>query len=518
MDAGQADLFWGISVEGIAIDIGELVALGATDSELYARTFFPKTFRQTSPKFHADIWQDLEDPTARLVNIRAFRGSAKTTICRTFSSKRIAYGLSRTILYVGASEAHAIRSINWLRTQVEKNKLWAQTFGLRPGRKWQEAEIEIIQSVPRVDGGVDEHTIWVLGVGITGNIRGINFDDYRPDLIVCDDIVTDENSATAEQREKVSNLVFGALKGSLASMVEEPNAKLALLTTPQHQEDVASAAQADEAFRTVSFPCWTKETMHLPLDEQVSCWPELFPTEPLRQDKRFAMMRNKLSTFTREMEVRLISLETAAFRHGWLNIEPVYPAHLPFCVLAIDPVPPPSDRERAKGMEGKDYEAHIVIGRDEGRYFIMDYAQNRGHDPNWSINQFFTFAYKYRIARCIVETVAYQRTLKWILEQEMQRRRQYYSIIPFNDRRSKSTRIISTYSGIASSGLLNIRPEHTEFATQFYDFSEMKDGVDDLLDAGAMALSDLINPALERGGGMFLDSDVEPIEFTRRCP
>lgn len=504
-------------MSGLTVSPGELVRLGAVDSDFYSRTFFPKAFRQGSPEFHKGIWQVLENPSVRLANIRAFRGSAKTTICRTYSSKRIAYGISRTILYVGASESHAIRSINWLRTQVERNKLWAGTFGLSPGRKWQEAEIEIIQRIPLPDGGVEERTSWILGVGITGNIRGINFDDYRPDLIVCDDIITDENAATYEQREKISSLVLGALKDSLTPATEEPNAKLALLTTPQHQEDVAYQAQTDSQFTTVSFPCWTKETMSLPVAQQESAWPDRYTSEALRADKLGAMARNKLSIFTREMEVRLISQETAAMRPGWLKITPHYPEPME-CVLGIDPVPPPSDSERAKGLEGKDWEAHAVWGRCGGEYFLVDYAQNRGHDPNWSLNQFFTFAHQYRIKKAVVETIAYQRVLKWMIEQEMKRRRMYYLIVPFSDKRKKSTRIISTLSGIASAGIVNIKPEHTEFATQFYDFSETKDGVDDLLDASAMALSELVNPVLERGGGLLLDSDVDDFPFLPRCP
>ena len=173
----------------------EIVRLGAVDGPLFSKVFFPKVVRQPTPDFHRSMWEGLDHPRHRLLNYVVHRDGAKTTLCRLFTAKRIAYNVSRTILYVGASEAHAARSIQWLRRAVEFNKLYAGTFGLRPGRKWQETEIEIFH-------GVDEQPIWALGVGITGNIRGINFDDYRPDLIVLDNILTDENAATLEQRRK----------------------------------------------------------------------------------------------------------------------------------------------------------------------------------------------------------------------------------------------------------------------------------------------------------------------------
>src|SRR5687767_9958937 len=97
------------------VDIAELVKLGAVDNEIYGKTFFPKTFRQSSPPFQREIWRDLDDPTVTNSNQRIFRGAAKTTISRVFSSKRIAYGVSKTILYVGASEGAAARSGAWLR-------------------------------------------------------------------------------------------------------------------------------------------------------------------------------------------------------------------------------------------------------------------------------------------------------------------------------------------------------------------------------------------------------------------
>lgn len=498
-------------MEGVRLTSGELVKLSAVDDDLYCRTFFPKTFRQKSPPFAKEISELFDNPNVRFGNILAFRGAAKTTRARAFTSKRIAYGMSRTILYIGSSEDAALRSIRWLKRAVELNSLWSGTYGLTPGDKWAENEIEIKHKLL-------SYPIWVLGVGITStNIRGINFDDYRPDLIVGDDVLQDENSATYDQREKISDLILTAIKNSLISRVEEPNAKMILINTPQHKEDFSQKAKLDPEFRTIEIPCWTKETLDLPVQQQVSVWPELYPTPDLRAEKLSAMQRNKLSLFVREKEVRLTSSETSSFRMGWLKITNNKPA-APFCVLGIDPVPPPSEAEIAKGLANKNFEAHYVWGREDGEYFLMEGLRNRGHEPNWTINTFFYLAHKYRIARAVVEAVAYQRTLKWLLEQEMKRRGLYYVIIPLVDKRKKQTRIISTLSGVASQGLVNIGPEDTIFAEQFQNYSDNFDDIDDDLDASAMALSDLISPALEKGRGKLDDGNIEDVPIRRICP
>lgn len=498
-----------------SVDVAELVRLCAHDSELYGRVFFPTTFRQESPPFAKDMWAPLEDPRERLVNLIQFRGGRKTTTLRTFASKRIAYGISRTILYIGASEADAIRSVVWLRNRVERNRFWAETFRLYPGRKWEETQIEIEH---RGFG----HTVWVLAAGMTGSLRGINFDDYRPDLIIVDDPQTDESAATKQAREKTSDLIFGAVRNSLAPESDEPNAKLAMAITPQHPEDISQLALKDPEFKTVVFPCWTKETMDLGLDQQVSSWEARFPTEVLRKQKRYAINRNRLSVFTREMECRLISKETAAFRPSWINIRPegVIPPRGHFAILGIDPVPPPSDQQMAKGLEGKDWEAQYVWARINGAYELLESARNRGHEPSWSVATAFGLMRKWRCARCVFDAVSYQRTLKWIFEQEMRRRGVYFTVIPIADGMKKFARITAAVGGLASNGLLTVGAQESVFLEQFYAYGPTYSGHDDDLDASALALQDLSNPYLERADvlGSGFGDDVEDFPMIERCP
>lgn len=497
------------------VPIEEVVRLGALDGPLFSRAFFPKTVRQATPQFHKEMWEGLDNPLYRYLNYVIYRDGAKTTLCRLFTAKRIAYNVSRTILYIGASESHAARSIQWLRRAVNFNKQYAGTFGLRPGTKWTDTEAEIYH-------GVDEQPIWILGVGITGNIRGINFDDYRPDLIVLDDILTDENAATLDQREKIANLVFGALKESLAPASEEPNAKMPMLVTPQHREDVSSLARNDPQFHSVVHGCWTKETMDLPVEKQESSWPERYPSEVLREDKRAAIARNRLSIFLREKECRLTSPETASFRGEWLQRYP--DAEKPkglYCVVAIDPVPPPSETQMKKALRGKDFEAITVWGRRGPDYFQLEEEAMRGHEPNWTVSKAIEFCLIHRPAAIIVEAVGYQRVLKGLLEAEMIRRKVFWPVIPYVDTRAKFTRIIGAFSGPASQGHIWISDKHTLFPSQFSVYGPTYSDHDDVLDSGAIALSQIANPYLESltEGGNFDSTNVMPIKGNfRRAP
>lgn len=499
----------------VTLSIDELARLGAADTELFAQAFFPRTFRQSSPPFARDLWEPMDDPTKRLVSLMCFRGSSKTTRCRVFAAKRISYGISRTILLVGSSQADAIRSVQWIRSQIERNKPWADAFKLSPGKKWEETQIEI-------EHGIFGHTIWILGAGIGSSLRGINFDDYRPDLIVIDDPQTDEMAASQEQREKLENLVLGAVKNSLAPTTDEPNAKLVMAITPQHKEDISQRVLVDPEWECRVFPCWTKETMDLPVDQQVSSWESRYPSSELRDAKKNAVRRNKLSVFAREMECRLTTPESALFRPSWLRVrEPgVEPPKGCFAVLGIDPVPPPSERQMAKGLEGKDYEAQYVWGRHGGDYYLLDWRRNRGHEPNWSVTTALELAFRWRVSRIVIDAVAYQRVLKWLLEQAMRQRGTYYVVDPVADGMKKYARISNVVAGLAAEGRLIVGVNDTPFIEQFEAYGPLYSGHDDDLDASALALQSLHNPMMDRidALGEISNFNVEEIPFIRSCP
>lgn len=495
------------------VGLEELVSLCAVDSTLFSHTFFPRTVRQEGASFHNDIW-DLLEGNNRLVNIQVFRGGAKTSILRMYTAKRIAYGLAHTILYIGKSEGHAIRSIKWLRRQVEYNKQFAQVYGLRRGKKWQDVEAEIWH-------GTDEYPIWIMGSGITGDIRGINQDDFRPDLIVIDDALNEENSATSDQRSKISNLIYGALKESLAPESEAPDAKMVMLQTPQNKEDASTVALTDPEWKSASFGCWTAETADLPTHLQRSIWPARWPDATLRKEKEAAIRRNQLSLWLREKECKLISPETSAFNEDWLKFYDLEPEHMQI-TMAIDPVPPPSDIQIAKGLRGKDFEAFAVVGRHRGDYYLLEYSLNRGHEPTWTIAEFFRLAMKYQPRRIIVESVAYQRTLAWILRQAMQHQKRYFVIKETDDKRKKYDKIVDGLNGLSSMGHLFVSREHHEFIAQFRAYPDVSH--DDLIEVVAACVSDLSSSGIYDAPGeeyeelIAQEQDIPALEYARGAP
>jgi phage terminase large subunit-like protein len=165
-------------------------------------------------------------------------------------------------------------------------------------------------------------------------------------------------------------------------------------------------------------------------------------------------------------------------------------------------------------------EAHYVWGLWEGKYHLLDRARNRGHQPNWTVTTALELGWKWRVMRIVFEAQAYQRTIEWLLKQEMARRRTFFTIRGVTQHKKKFARIENVIGGLASNGLLAIGVEHVEFLEQFQSFGPTYNGPDDDLDASAIALEDLSNPFLENADPSAIESDVgiDDFPFTSGCP
>jgi predicted phage terminase large subunit-like protein len=489
----------------------EAVLKGASDGPLFSKHFFPKTARQAVPEFHRSIWGNLLAPSQRFINMIIFRGGAKTSILRLFKAHRVGYGVSKTVMYIGASEGKAVQSTGWLLRQVQKNPRFARAFGLEIGSKKTPGEFELINTKTG-----ENH--WIIGLGIHGSVRGVNFDDYRPDLIIVDDVLTDENAASAIGRDKIVELVFGALRESLTPRSENPAAQLVLLNTPHDLSDLTSIAAKDPDFLTVKYGCWTHETEHLPVHQQVSIWPERYPSEELRQQKVNAIASNRYSIFAREKECILVTPETSDFRADWIkyyNLDEI-PAKIP-CVIAIDPVPPPTEGDVKKGMHRRDFEVIAVVGVWKNEYYVLEYATSQGHTPNWTVNTFFELAMKWRPMGLRVETTMYQRTLGWLLREEMKRRGRYYPLFEIDDKSPKHTRIVNSLQGPLSNGALKILPSMSDLASQITNYPNIAH--DDIIDAVASGVSGLANyMTLDLAAEDVDEEDIPDLQMRRGAP
>ena len=412
-------------------------------------------------------------------------------------------------MLVGPEQKHPIRTVRWLKKQILSNHEWTQTFGLYKGQKWSDEEIEIINESA-------ECTCYVIAFGMTGSIRGLNLEDYRPDFILVDDPEDEESTGTETQREKQSALFFGNLQQSLAPRSEAPHSKMGLLQTGLNKHDLIHQAHKDPTWKTYKLGIFDEEGRYGTAGASV--WEERFPTEEMLAKKRAFLERDQLHYWLREMECKIVSSENAAFNVKLLKHYDQLPT--PMSVFAgIDPARETKLRTRAHKA------AIVFIGVSQGTAYKLEHWAAKDANPEILWQEFLRMAIRWRPLLTGIETVAYQQTLEWYFTKRMQQTNSPFTIRPYDDRRKKPDRIRQAYTQRIVMGTFQTKKDDHEFNEALAEYT---DDVDiDILDAGAIAL-DIATPYIQASlFGEVLDEEMYAlpsgkeghlIEFIPPCP
>lgn len=186
--------------------------LAAFDMSYFGRAYLPHYFIRKSPHFHEEldeIWSrgvmkgrnPLKEAKviSRLKGSRqvvaAPRGHAKSTNF-TFkdSLHAILYAYKHYLLILSDSSEQAEGFLDDIKTELEDNGNIIMDFGSLKGEKaWRTGVI------------LTKTDIKAEAIGSGKKVRGRRHRNWRPDLIVLDDIENDENVNTPEQRRKLKN-------------------------------------------------------------------------------------------------------------------------------------------------------------------------------------------------------------------------------------------------------------------------------------------------------------------------
>lgn len=186
--------------------------LAAFDMSYFGRAYLPHYFIRKSPHFHEEldeIWSrgvlkgmnPMKD--AKIISrakgsrnvVAAPRGHAKSTNF-TFkdSLHAVLYGYKHYILILSDSSDQAEGFLEDIKTEIEENGNIIMDFGSLKGEKaWRSGII------------VTKNDIKVEAIGSGKKVRGRRHRNWRPDLIVLDDIENDENVNTSDQRKKLKS-------------------------------------------------------------------------------------------------------------------------------------------------------------------------------------------------------------------------------------------------------------------------------------------------------------------------
>jgi predicted phage terminase large subunit-like protein len=149
-------------------------------------------------EFQKDIFRITEDTNNKLAVIVAFRGSGKSTLISFSYALWAILGVQekKFVLIISQTRAQAKQHMMNLKRELETNALLRSDLG-----PFQEEEGE---------WGASSLVFTALGARITAlstetSVRGLRHNQYRPDLIICDDLEDLASVKTHESRQKTYN-------------------------------------------------------------------------------------------------------------------------------------------------------------------------------------------------------------------------------------------------------------------------------------------------------------------------
>ena len=356
---------------------------------------------------HDDLERFLMRPSARKA-ILLPRGHMKSTIVTVaYVVFRILRNPNIRVLVANQVWDMSRKFLREIKGQLEMSPLRA-LYGEFVSPKWNEDEIVVRQR----SKSLKEPT--VLTTGSEAEITGGHFD-----LIVLDDLTGLQNSQTPEQREKTKRF-----RRSMFNLLE-PGSELIEIGTRWHLDDTFSVVlSAEREFYDVMvrqvvengkiiFP----KKFNLRFDPSRKSW--AYVESPSMDYIDYLKKSMPLSEFNAQYMNNPIDSENAIFRASYFRYFDRRPDGL-YVSMKVDPAI--SQKQEA------DYTAITVTGMDKNRdIYLLDYAQ--GHwSPSEIINQIFLKHGQWKPQDTGLESVGFQRTLKWALEEEMRRRGRHFGV------------------------------------------------------------------------------------------
>lgn len=156
-----------------------------------------------SPACHYEWWKLFCDPHP-LVAIAAPRGHAKTTaLSHTYTLAAVLFRERHYVLIVSDTIAQAVQFLGDIKREILENQQIKELFKIKGLIK--ETEDDIICACD------DGHMFRISAKGSEQKVRGLKWNNKRPDLIVCDDLENDEIVMNKDRRMKFKRWFYGAL-------------------------------------------------------------------------------------------------------------------------------------------------------------------------------------------------------------------------------------------------------------------------------------------------------------------
>ena len=287
--------------------------------------YLPKYMRHGTAAFQREIFKLTEDEKIKLCVISAFRGSAKSTICTVSGCLwQIVSGRAHFVVIISQTLPQVRHHLASIATVIESNPRLRDDLGQFTTEDDEKGAFSMT---------FKKYNAKIIAVSVGQNIRGIHYNEYRPDYIVLDDVEDTNSVKTKEGRDKT----YEWFESDVMPVGEEKT-RIFLLGTPLHEDSLLmqlikqiSEGRRDGVVRTYPFLD----------DEGKALWPERYPTMEDIERMRRTIVNDVF--WEREYMLRIVRGDDQIFRREWIQYYDDLPnkndpkTEFRMSVIAVDP-------------------------------------------------------------------------------------------------------------------------------------------------------------------------------------
>lgn len=425
------------------------------------------------------------------------RGNAKSTIF-SFALPLWAalFELKHYIIIVSDTADQANDFLGNIKSELEDNTLILEDFGSQYGYVWTNSDIILRNDV----------RIQALGAG--KKIRGRRYKQYRPDLIIGDDLENDENVQSPDQRKKDETWFTRALSKAgdertdkiiIGTIIHYDSLLAKLLKNPLYQ-----SKKYQSVIRWSKSNLWTDwERMITNLDnpnriieakefylaheaEMLEGTEVLWPSKEPYYTLMIQRVTDGPAAFSSEKQNEPLSDDERRFLPEWIHYyddSELIGRNL-ITGISVDP---------SMGKVGGDYSAIITGGIDNNGIIYVLEADIQKRHPDVIVNDFISHAIAYGCKTGGVEQNQFQEYFKDTLQKRLEEAKVDISVKGLKTHSDKILRIQSLQPDI-KNGRLRFRRTQQRLIDQLINFPS------DAHDDGPDALEMLVQLLGKRSG------------------
>ena len=191
------------ALQGNNADIKDVLALCYQNIGVFCKTLLPEAFNTPWSTLHVQMLNALNSGHQKIC-IAAPRGLGKTSLARALVEKSILFRDYEFIPYISNSETIATMQTENIKRELLSNREIRRIFG----------SVQINADDPELDDSFSKQS-WVafgstlvMPRGAGQQVRGLLYKNFRPQLIVVDDLEKKEELENPENRRKLKEWFY----------------------------------------------------------------------------------------------------------------------------------------------------------------------------------------------------------------------------------------------------------------------------------------------------------------------